>query len=200
MTTRINLGRDSSGRRCVVDRRTLDMLDAAGRRAGHHFTIVQGCYVEPGKGAAASALTHAGGGVVDLRTWDLAKDGVSVAQAVAALEDVGFAPFFRNAAQGFPDEHIHAVAIGCPDLHPQAAAQVVDFRNRRNGLVGHGRYVGHWQQPRLWERVQARVARRRFLARHPQLAAAAATPTARRRFLAGHHGIARAWYALGGAR
>lgn len=133
--TRISLGRDSSGRPLVVNARTQAMLAAAEAILGFQFTIVQGSY-RGDEGAAASADTHARGGVVDLRTWNLPAH-ITPEDAVRALRQVGFAAWYRTKSEGF-DPHIHAVAIGDAELHPTAAAQVVYYRNGRNGLKGNG--------------------------------------------------------------
>lgn len=96
---------------------------AALARAGVSTSLVtQGSY---STGVAASAGTHAGGGVIDLGTTSTA--------VLAALISAGFAAWIRTPAQGFAP-HIHAVLMGDPTLSPQAAAQVISFLAGGTGL------------------------------------------------------------------
>lgn len=115
----------------VTDRRTAFMFKEAVRLGGP-MRITQGSY---STGVAASAGTHNGGGVLDLSTRGLTLPQIN--RRVRALRRVGFAAWHRTIADGFSD-HIHAVAVKCPDLAPLAAAQVADLRRGRNGLRGHG--------------------------------------------------------------
>jgi len=149
---RVSLGKDSSGRACVINRRTKAMLDEAVRILDRPLTVVQGSY-RNGSGAVASAGTHDGGGVIDLRTWDLPAKGLSVLEVLTALRRVGFAAWYRSKAQGF-DPHIHAVAIGDRHLHPSAAAQVEQYRRGLNGLANQGRDDGPQVRVRTWEKYQ----------------------------------------------
>ena len=149
--TRVSLGKDSSGRPCVINRRTKAMLDEAVRILDRPLTIVQGSYA--GGGAVASAGTHDGGGVIDLRTWDLPSKGLTVNEVLTALRRVGFAAWYRTKTQGF-DPHIHAAAIGDRELHPQAAAQVEQYRRGLNGLANQGRDDGPQVRVRTWEKYQ----------------------------------------------
>lgn len=130
--SRVNLGYDSSGRPVILNRRTIAMLRKVEKVLGIELTIVQGSYVK--NGADASASTHDGGGVIDIRTWDLPKD-VTPQAVVRALRDVGFAAWYRTEEQGF-DPHIHAVAIGDAELDPSARDQVNEYRAGGDGLVG----------------------------------------------------------------
>lgn len=171
--TRVNLGRDSSGRPLILNRRTLSMLRAVerdlsreeGRPADRpvRLTIVQGSY---STSTAASAGTHAGGGVIDLRTRDLMDKGLSVPQVLKSLRWHGFAAWFRSPAQGF-DPHIHAVALRDPQLSPEAKAQERAYRNGRNGLANNAEDDGPRVLPiRVWEHVRlilkVQAARRRL--------------------------------------
>lgn len=132
---RINLGTDTSGRPLVIDDRTQAKLRAAESRLGFTFTIVQGSY-RAGDGAAASAGTHDGGGVIDLRVWNLPAR-ITPQEAVRALRLSGFIAWYRTTAQGF-DPHIHAIDYGNPALSPAAQQQVTAWRNGRNGLANNG--------------------------------------------------------------
>lgn len=121
-----------------TDRRghTLDNLTdyallAAEAELGYNprtLTILQGSY--NAGGVSASSGTHDGGGAVDLSP-------VNAAAKVHALRKVGFAAWHRSAIPGLWGEHIHAVLIGNAKLSPAAAAQVVDYRNHRDGLADH---------------------------------------------------------------
>ena len=136
---RINLGTDTSGRPLVVDDRTLAKLRAAETALGFRFTIVQGSY-RGSAGAAASAGTHDGGGVIDLRTWDL-PPGTTPQDAVLALRRAGLIAWYRTTAQGF-DPHIHAIDYGNPWLAPAAVVQVRAWEAGLNGLASGGRDDG----------------------------------------------------------
>lgn len=92
------------------------------------LTVVQGSYNAGGVGASAG--THDGGGAVDLTP-------VNWQEKVHALRAVGFAAWHRPALPGVWGEHIHCILIGNAKLSPAAAAQVVDYRNHRDGLAGH---------------------------------------------------------------
>ncbi|GAB3251403.1 hypothetical protein GCM10027425_09310 [Alteromonas gracilis] len=132
--SRVNLGRDSSGRALIVDQTTLDKLDAAELRLGITLTITQGSYINS---TAASAGTHAKSGVIDLRTWDL-PDRVTREQLVRTLRLCGLIAWLRTKAQGFDEEHVHAIDYGNPGLAPAAAAQVRAWQAGLNGLASAG--------------------------------------------------------------
>jgi len=79
----------------------------AERKKGWDMVVVQGGYC--GSSCAAdSAGTHSAGGAVDIRSRDTDMEGIN--NRLAALRRVGFAAYYRTAAQGF-DPHIHATAI-----------------------------------------------------------------------------------------
>jgi peptidoglycan hydrolase-like protein with peptidoglycan-binding domain len=108
------------------------MILAAEKLLGYQFRIIQGSY---NSGVAASAGTHDGGGAVDL--WG--KGTGSAVKEVAVLRRVGFAAWWRTPAQGNWGNHIHAIAIGDPELSSGARAQVTEYLNGYNGLAGNGR-------------------------------------------------------------
>lgn len=120
--------------------RTRDMLLEARALSDLPLIIVQGGY-NPG-GVGASAGTH-DRDALDIRARDM--DTAERASAVAALRRVGFAAWLRRKAQGFEEDHIHAVPVG-GDLAPSAADQVDDYLNNRNGLASNGKDDG----PRTW--------------------------------------------------
>lgn len=125
-----------------VNSRTKQMLTAADGLVAWNIRLSQGSYcgLQANGCASASAGTHDGGGVIDVSVG-----GLSTAQrwaTVRALRTVGFAAWLRTPAQGF-SYHIHAVAIGDPDLWQRNGAytnrdQVADYFVGRNGLAGHG--------------------------------------------------------------
>lgn len=126
--------RVSLGTGKVTDARTAAMLTEAQRLAGRTFQYAQGSY--NGNAVFASGGTHAGGGVIDIRTVPMPNRRAKM-RAVKALRTVGFAAWLRPYAPGVWGEHIHAVAIGCDDLSTAAASQVRAYRNGRDGLAGN---------------------------------------------------------------
>lgn len=125
-----------------MDARTRDMLVAARVVCKAPLVITQGSY--NGGGVAASAGTHDGGGALDIRARDLTP--AQIKEAVNLLRKVGFAAWHRTAIKNLWPEHIHCIAVGCPDLSSGAADQVVDYEENRNGLANNGRDNG----PRTW--------------------------------------------------
>lgn len=121
-----------------LDARTRDMLIAARVVCDAPLVITQGCY--NAGGVAASAGTHDGGGALDIRAKTLSD--AQIAEAVLKLRHVGFAAWHRTPAQGNWVEHIHCIAIGCPDLSSGAAYQVTAYKNGRNGLANNGKDDG----------------------------------------------------------
>ncbi|CAN7147256.1 peptidoglycan-binding protein [Knoellia sp. LjRoot47] len=121
-----------------VNDRTRQMLQAADNLLPRwNFSLTQGSY-NPG-GVSASAGTHDGGGVVDISVGGLSD--AQRWQQVKALRTVGFAAWLRTPAQGF-SYHIHAVAIGDPDIWQKdgghvARDQVCDYYIGKNGLASH---------------------------------------------------------------
>jgi hypothetical protein len=137
----------------VLNTRTRDMILAAEKILGYQLQIIQGSY--NAGGVAASAGTHDGGGAVDV--WG---KGTSDATTVTnAMRKVGFAAWFRTPSQGNWGYHVHAIAIGDPELSRGARNQVADYLAGRNGLANDGRdtftrsYVGI-----TWEEYQKKAA------------------------------------------
>lgn len=134
-----------------VDSRTAAMLAEAERRSRCPIVVTQGSYSH----GSLSAGTHAGGGAADIRVWNQ-KSPAAVDHLELWLRRVGFAAYYRTKNQGPWEPHIHAIAIGCPDLSPAARDQVDDYYAGRNGLANNGTDLG----PRLdpiptWEDYQA---------------------------------------------
>jgi hypothetical protein len=133
----------------TVDSRTATMLQHVADHTPDDLVVTptQGSY---STSTSASAGTHAGGGVVDLRTRNLSTD--QRVQLLRVMRATGFAGWLRTASQGFSGDHLHAVAVqpggmrdvGC--LSGAAHAQVVDYYEGRNGLANRGRDDG----PRQW--------------------------------------------------
>ena len=128
---KVDLGLDTSGRPLRINRRTQAMLEVVEGRVNRKVVIIQGSFMN-GQGAQDSGPTHDKAGVVDLRSRDLTPE--QSAELVLQLRKVGFAAFQRTKAQGFHEDHIHAVAIGDPDLDPSAKRQVKQYRHGLNGL------------------------------------------------------------------
>jgi hypothetical protein len=113
-------------------------------------------YVHPTQGSyrggatAASAGTHDGGGVVDIRTRDL--DTAERNALLVAMRKVGFAAWLRHVSQGFEADHCHAVAVqpgGRNDkgvLSTGAHNQVKEYYDNYDGLAGNR----HDDGPRTW--------------------------------------------------
>lgn len=112
--------------------------------------ITQGSY---STNVQASAGTHDGGGVFDMSVAGL--NGPQKQALVRALREAGFAAWLRGPPSFAP--HIHAVAIGDPDLPPAARAQVADYFAGKDGLAGRRRDPHGGPILRAWmERFGAR--------------------------------------------
>lgn len=108
-----------------VTERTRAMFRRAEKISGTDMTITQG------RGnASASASTHLGGGVIDIRTWDA--EG-KVDDRVRALRKVGFAAWYRNWDG---NKHIHAVAVNDPFIAYGAHAELCQVYQHRFGGEG----------------------------------------------------------------
>lgn len=116
----------------TFDQRTVDMIKYAEKLAGFKFRITQGSYSND---VAASAGTHSGGGAVDFSVRFMTEKRRG--KMGKALKDTGFAAWYRKVDQGFDSNHVHAIAIGCPDLAPLAKKQVLDYDKGLDGLKGH---------------------------------------------------------------
>jgi hypothetical protein len=115
----------------VINERTLAMLQYAKELYAGPVditaaAITQGSYHDNG---AASFGTHLGGGAVDLAifqpgTWSV--DFAHLQRLVRALRTAGFAAWVRDLNEVFPGSgyHIHAIAIGDPELSKEAVDQL----------------------------------------------------------------------------
>lgn len=134
----------------TLDTRTRDMFTRVRWKLELPLSLSQGSY----SNATASAGTHSGGGALDVRAATLTAE--QRARVVLALRQVGFAAWLRTPSQGDWPYHIHAIAIGTPDLSAAARDQVVDYKAGRNGLANNGPDDG----PRgyvdmTWEKYEA---------------------------------------------
>lgn len=91
-------------------------------------------------GVAASAGTHDGGGVLDLRQYS---GGV-----VKLLREAGSAAWHRGAPH-FAD-HTHLVLVGCPHASAGAKRQVASYLAGRDGLAMNGPDNGPQVRIRTW--------------------------------------------------
>lgn len=111
--------------------RTVAMLKWVEAKSGLTLVVGQGSYNVGG--VAASAGTH------DREAVDLSIRAYSPAQKATLdkyMKLAGFAGWRRTTLPGVWPEHYHAVPIG-GDLSWLAAAQVIDFDKRRDGLKSH---------------------------------------------------------------
>lgn len=138
----------------LFNQRTIDMIKETERNLGFTLGISQGSYTTAVK---ASALTHKGGGAADIRARTLSEAQRSL--AVRELRRVGFAAWLRRIEDGFDSIHIHAIAVGDPELSEgpaSAARQVRDYKDGFNGLKGHGKDTGPREfASRTWEQYKA---------------------------------------------
>lgn len=114
-----------------LDDTTRDRLLHARKVSGLALVVTQGGY--NAGGVAASAGTHDGGGVLDIRTRGLTDEQKK--RAVLELRRAGFVAWLRTRAQGFDVEHIHAVELASTTLSAAAQRQVDAWRKGRNGLA-----------------------------------------------------------------
>lgn len=120
----------------TFDKRTAAMLAEVDRLVGPNIPIhpTQGSY----SSGEFSAGTHKGGGAVDLSVINPRRlTTAEINKIVRAMREVGFAAWYRTKPEWSGDRHIHGIAVGCLDLHKDAAAQVRSLREGRNGLVNN---------------------------------------------------------------
>ncbi|MBL8953347.1 MAG: peptidoglycan-binding protein [Myxococcaceae bacterium] len=117
----------------VLNRRTIQMFEQAENWAAKHgvpkgWGFYQGSY---STSVDASANTHAGGGAMDLKTFD--KTPKQIHTMVEALRRAGFAAYYRPTMD---PPHIHAIAIGDRELSSDARGQVREYLAGGDGLIG----------------------------------------------------------------
>ncbi|MGO5554479.1 hypothetical protein, partial [Segatella copri] len=114
---------------CIID--TAPLIEAELRKIGAikrdlSGLITQGAY---STSVSASAGTHAGGGVIDVRYSLTDTDAKRRAWAAGAA-----IAFPRTRILGLWPSHGHVVWRGCPHLAASAARQVTSYLDGRNGL------------------------------------------------------------------
>ncbi|WP_404385880.1 hypothetical protein LL946_06270 [Knoellia locipacati] len=130
----------------AVNERTRAMFRKAEALSDSDMTITQGR-----GGAEASAGTHVGGGVIDIRVNDAP---ARTSARVAALREVGFAAWFRNWAG---NEHIHAIAVGDPWVaygSHRSLCQIHQFRFGGEGVSCSDSTAGTDRPLVWWEQYQ----------------------------------------------
>lgn len=149
----------------TLNKRTADMLNRAEQRLGYGLYILQGSY---NSSVGASAGTHDGGGAIDVSV-----SGVNIDRVVLVLRQVGFAAWYRPTRPGVWNQHIHAIAIGDPELSSGAKQQVTEYYQGYDGLAGSGRDNGPrlnpiptW--PQKLPRYVSLVINHQFKAENPQ--------------------------------
>jgi hypothetical protein len=128
----------------ILNQRTYAMLEQAAALYGGSridlvgLSITQGSYVDD---EPLSFGTHAGGGAVDisvvsLEKWEVLYD--EVPSLIHALRVAGFAAWLREYGELAPDSpvHIHAIAIGDPQLSPAAEDQLTGPYGYFHGFNG----------------------------------------------------------------
>ncbi len=102
------------------------------KRGKHHkkIRLAQGSF---NSSVAASANTHKGDGVVDVRTRGVGLTNAETVSLARAMADSGIAPFIRDERDGM-DPHIHGLIIADPEMDPSAKQQVRDWDKGLNGL------------------------------------------------------------------
>lgn len=99
-----------------------------------YLRFIQGSY---STSTSASVGTHAGGGAGDNdhTAWSETNDNwvMNLAREICLL-----VYWDRDAISGVWQDHGHWIDPHCPNLSPEAAAQVVDFYNGKNGLANDG--------------------------------------------------------------
>jgi len=146
----------------LFDDRTVAMVKYAEKLAGFKFDVSQGSYNKGG--VAASAGTHDGGGVVDFSVKEM--DALDIRRMLKALKDTGFAAWHRRIRPGVWSAHVHAVAIGCPDLAPIAKRQVTAFDAGKDGLASNEKDPSYRPNPAVkFDQVSGRpVIRKKTVA------------------------------------
>lgn len=127
----------------MINQRTYWMLQHAAALYGGELDIAgdrvtQGSYHDNGP---ASFGTHLGGGAVDLSvmrsgTYTVLWDDIE--PLIRALRAAGFAAWFRDYGELFPDSpyHIHAIAIGDQELSQPARDQLTGTFGYFRGYTG----------------------------------------------------------------
>lgn len=100
-------------------------------------------------GVSASGGTHDGGAVVDLSVVGWSHN--QRVRMVLWMRKCGWAAWLRSPTQGNWPWHIHGVRIGDLSASQVARAQVISYRNGRNGLASRVRDDGPHTFYTTWE-------------------------------------------------
>ena len=125
----------------VVTVRTRDALLYAQRlwqrRGKHHkrIRLAQGSF---NRGVGASAGTHDGDAVVDVRTTGVGLTPGETSALNKALKDAGFASWIRDGRDGMPP-YLHCCCLSDPEMAAGAKAQCAAFDRGLNGLANGAR-------------------------------------------------------------
>lgn len=117
----------------VVNVRTAEMLKMWEFNSLQNYYVLQGSY---NRSVSQSGGTHDGGGAIDLSVYGLG-DVASKKWHVKQGRLAGFAAYYRPTLPGEWNEHIHAVAIGDPELSGAASRQVVSYYHGRDALASN---------------------------------------------------------------
>lgn len=119
----------------------------AGATGALYMDPIQGSYTSS---TSASAGTHSRGGAGDINhsKWSETQDN----SVMNIARDIAFLIYWdRDAISGVWSDHGHFIDPSCPNLSPEAAAQVVDFYNGHNGLANDGADFGSRKSvTKLW--------------------------------------------------
>lgn len=120
----------------TFDRMTVAALHATIKQMGCPYGLdaAQGSY---NSSVGASAGTHDGGGAVDLLAYQAERK-------CKAGRKVGWAMWIRPAIPRLWNKHLHGILIGNARAASDAKAQVLSYRNHRDGLAGQG-YDSFWR-------------------------------------------------------
>ena len=115
----------------TLDQRTSKMMDEVVKLCKDiKIDPTQGSY---SKSVGASAGTHDGGGAIDLSLSGLS--AFEILKIVSSMRTVGFAAWHRRAGEGPWSDHVHGIAVNCPDSTAVAKRQVTALRKGKNGLA-----------------------------------------------------------------
>lgn len=127
---KIQRGFDTSGRPLYGTRQAFQFYDRVNdEAAGGLLVIVQGSW----SFASTSANTHSQAMCMDFRSWNL--PGPVLDKVVRHGRDLMGTMWFRTAADGVGDPHIHNNLIGDSPADPAAVDQVNQYRLGLNGLA-----------------------------------------------------------------
>lgn len=135
----------------VLDARTASAMDWVAKRVKPQVVPAQGSW----SGALASAGTHNGSSAIDVGVLGWAD--ADIRRLVNVMRRAGFAAWFRPEVAGLWGPHVHAILIGGKLIAPAAQAQIVAYKNRRNGLANNA--PDNTWRPRIPRRWNYRLNR-----------------------------------------